>query len=238
MAARGFGSISGGRLVDALAPGAYAWGITVAGPASQRFAPLGARICALVAVVSLVSGAILMTSSPAIARIAGIWGFLCASIGAWTFLGPSLLPSHLDPVQGVLGSLGWLLFAIAWAAPVTPPVDVPHPSTSLVDVGPRQAMTRTTPWVLAVVAAAAAVPMVLAWWVASTERALFAHAAALAAALALVACASDLFDPRGTAAEARALALRRPRERLREAASAVVVLLALVLIGATYALLR
>ena len=36
-----------GKLFDVLAPGLYAWGVTVGWPVSQRFAPLGSRLGAL-----------------------------------------------------------------------------------------------------------------------------------------------------------------------------------------------
>ena len=101
--------------MDLLAPGLYAWGVTIAWPAAQRFAPLGARISALVAVVALVAGSLLTTSSPLAARVSSVWIFLGAAVVSWAFLGTSLSPAQLDPVQGVLGSVGWLFFALGFA---------------------------------------------------------------------------------------------------------------------------
>src|SRR5205814_8262084 len=53
-----------GKLFDVLAPGLYTWGVTVGWPVSQRFAPLGSRLGALVALVSPVAGAPLVLTSP------------------------------------------------------------------------------------------------------------------------------------------------------------------------------
>jgi hypothetical protein len=89
---------------------------------------------------------------------------------------------------------------------------------------------------MAMVATTAAVPMALAWWVEGTERALFAHAVALAAALALVARAADLASPmRETGPRAAAL---RPQRRLLAAAIPLTALAGLALAGALFSLLR
>src|SRR5262245_3062930 len=167
-----------GKLFDVLAPGLYAWAVTVGWPVSQRFAPLGARIFALVALVTLVAGSTLLFSSPRLARILGVWTFLAACIGTWAWYAPALGPLHFDPVQGILGSVGWALFAIAWAgdaatAPSTSPVAPPPGPNARPDGDPaarrRRNVPRAAAAVLALVAVAAAVPMVLSWWVASLE---------------------------------------------------------------------
>ena len=79
--------------------------------------------------------------------------------------------------------------------------------------------------------------MALAWWVESVERALLAHAVSLAAAIALVAFAADLFDPRARQIE-RAAVLVRPEKRVAAAAPALIALVAVALAGAAYGLLR
>jgi hypothetical protein len=231
-------SMNAGRLFDLLVPGLYAWGVTVAWPVSNRFASLGSRIFALVAVVALVAGAVLRASSPALARIIGIWFFLASCVAAWALVGSSILPTQLDPVQGLLGSVGWALFAMGWAGQKKiPPGPVEPTPVATQPAVPRKKLPRRSVFMLSAVAVAAAVPMALAWWVTSVERALLAHAVSLAAAIALVAFAADIFDPR-TRQAGRALALVRPERRLATAAPALVALVAVILAGAAYSLLR
>ena len=216
-----------------LAPGLYAWGLTVGWPVSRRFAPLGARIFALVALVALVSGAALVFSSPKLSRILGIWVFLASCIGAWASYAQAFRPLQLDPVHGALGSLGWALFAISWAGERTTTVTTADQAER-----PPRAVPRAATIVLTIVAVAASVPMVLAWSVESLERALLAHAVSLAAAIALVAFAADLFEPRSRAEEAGFDAFRKPERRIAAALPAFIALTALVVLGAAYTLLR
>jgi hypothetical protein len=231
-------SANAGRLFDLLVPGLYAWGVTVAWPASHRYAPLGSRIFALVAVVALVAGAVLRASSPALARIIGIWVFVGSCVTAWALVGSPVQPAQLDPVQGLLGAVGWALFAIGWAGQkkIAPgPVEL-APVASQPAV-PRKKLSRASIFALSAVALFAAVPMALAWWVESVERALLAHAVSLAAAIALVAFAADIFDLRRQQVE-RAMGRVRPERRLIGAAPTLLALLALLLAGAAYGLLR
>jgi hypothetical protein len=233
-----------GKLFDVLAPGLYAWGVTVGWPVSQRFAPLGARIFALVALVTLVAGSALVFTTPKLARALGVWVFLASCIATWAWFAPAFGPLHFDPVQGVLGSIGWALFAIGWAG------DTSNPSASAPTSAPavatrerdadrrRRSVPRAAALVLTLVGVAAAIPMVLAWWVASLERALLAHGVALAAAIAMVAYAVDLFEPRSRSEEAGFDASRKPERRIAAALPAVVALTALVVLGAAYTLLR
>ena len=223
-----------------LAPGLYAWGLTVGWPVSRRFAPLGARIFALVALVALVSGAALVFSSPKLSRIFGIWVFLASCIGAWASYAQAFSPLQLDPVHGALGSLGWALFAISWAGEraTTTTTTTVNATTNATAERRRNAVPRPATIVLTIVAVSASVPMVLAWSVESLERALLAHAVSLAAAIALVAFAADLFEPRSRAEEAGFDAFRKPERRIAAALPAFIALTALVVLGAAYTLLR
>ena len=151
---------------------------------------------------------------------------------------------QLDPVQGVLGALGWALFAISWAG--DSPAVTTLPTTPAAPAAPRspdqsphrRALPKGAAVVLALVSVAAAVPMVLAWSVRTVERALLAHAVALAAAIALVAFAVDLFEPRSRAEQAGFDASKKPERRIAAALPAFVALTALAVLGAAYTLLR
>ncbi len=223
---------------DRLAPGLYAWSVTVGWPASQRFAPLGSRILALIGVVALVAGAALTLSSPKLGRLVGIWIFLASCVGAWALIENAIAPSRLDPVQGLLGSVGWGLYAISWAGKRNMPSTAPVGEPAAGAPRPRQKITRKDTVVVALVATAASVPMIVAWWVETVERSLLAHASALAAAIALLTISVDIVDPRARSAEQRDVWLSRPGKRLATAAPALIVAVALVLFGAAYSLLR
>jgi hypothetical protein len=218
---------------DLMAPGLYAWGVTVAWPASQRLAPFPARILAGAALAALVAGAVLTRFWPLGARVTGIWLFLGASIGTWAFLSRSIDATHLDPVHGLLGAVGWAAFALVWGGERAQR----DGDAGAARVLPWPDARRRSALIMAVVGTAAAVPLALAWWVEGTERALFAHAVALAAAVALVARAADLAAPLPGEAGPGAAALR-PQKRLLAAAIPLTALAGLALAGALLSLLR
>jgi len=216
---------------DLLAPGLYAWGLTVAWPATTRLVPLPTRVFALVALVALVAGAGLAFVAPRLGRIVAIWLFLGASIASWAKAEPSLFLARLDPLQGLLGSFGWALFALSWARQdkgiplATSEANAPS--------APRQTMPRPLTAMVVLVCAVAALPMVVAWWVKGFERALLAQTIALATAVALLTLGAELADA-GAAPPARSV----PTTRLSGAAPALLALGILVALGAAWGLMR
>jgi hypothetical protein len=218
---------------DLLVPGLYAWGVTVAWPASQRSAPLEVRLLALAALVALVVGAGIAFVWPLWGRILGLWVFLLACVASWSKVSPALFLARLDPLQGTLGSLGWGLFAWSWARQHQRASETAPEVSSAV---PRQRLPSHLSLILLAISVAAAIPMVLAWWVRGLERALVAHVVALAAAIALVTAAADLVD----AGVRRTIPSQRadPMVRLRAAAPAVGALMFAVVLGAAWGLLR
>jgi hypothetical protein len=228
-----FSSLSGAGIFDLLAPGLYAWGMTVAWPAAQRRAPYPARVLAGAALASLLVCAVLTRVWPRGARIAGVWLFLGASLATWIMLARSIAPTHLDPVHGVLGAVGWAAFAIVWGGERAPPDTSEAPARA----PPWTDARRRTTLVMSLVAVAASLPMAFAWWVQNTERALLAHAVSLAAAIALVAQAAELASPAPREAGPPPLP-DRPRRRLAGAALPLAALVGLALAGALFGLLR
>src|SRR5262249_23792203 len=148
-----------------------------------------------------------------LSRILGIWVFLASCIGVWASYAHAFSPLQLDPVHGALGSLGWALFSIRCAGDRATAVTT---SAAPADraAGRRRPPPRAATILLTIGAVAGSVPMVLAWSVESLERALLAHAVSLAAAIALVAFAADLFDPRSRAEQAGFDAFRKPERRI------------------------
>jgi hypothetical protein len=102
---------------------------------------------------------------------------------------------------------------------------------------PWPAERRRTAVIMSVIATAAAIPIALAWWVQTTERAMLAHAVSLAAGIALIARAADIAAPLRYGPTPLA-ATERPRRRLAAAAGPLAVLLGLALMGALFGVLR
>jgi len=166
----------------------------------------------------------------------GTWIFLPSCVGAWALFAPSIAPSHFDPVQGVLGSLGWALFAIAWGGQRAPPQ--PRPLADLPPATRPAAQTRRK-LAFGLLVTCALAPLALSWWVVSVERALLAHAVSLAAAIVLIVLAVDLLAPVSPIENQSAPEPReRPLQRWQSAAPALVMLVMLALAGAAYGLLR
>jgi hypothetical protein len=219
---------------DLLAPGVYAWGVTVAWPASQRLSPPAARVFALIALVALVTGAGLAFAAPKAARALGIWAFLAACFVSWSKIPPPLFFARLDPLQGLLGAVGWMVFGWSWARQgrKAPPTQA-ETNPSLV---PRQPMPLRLRIMLLLICSAAAVPMCLAWWVKGFERALVAQAVSLAAAVALVTSAADLVD--AGARTGPPLESPPPMQRLARAAPLLTTLGVALAVGAAWEFLR
>jgi hypothetical protein len=226
-------TFAGNSVFDLLAPGLYAWAITVAWPAAQRLAPFESRLLAGGALTSLIAGALLTRFWPFAARMVGFWLFVACSLAVWALLARTVGPTQLDPVLGVLGSVGWATFAVVWGG------ERPQPDTLPAPARPTRwpAARRRTTLIMLVVATAAAIPIALAWWVQTTERALLAHAVSLAAGIALVARAADLAAPGQREAGPRPPD-GRPKRRLVAAAWPLAAVAALALAGALFALLR
>jgi hypothetical protein len=219
---------------DLLAPGLYAWSLTVAWPATMRVVPLQTRVFALIALVALVAGAGLAFVAPRLGRVVGIWLFLGACIASWAKVEPSLFLARLDPLQGLLGSFGWALFALSWARQ-DKSISLAASEANLT-AAPRQTIPRQVTAMVVLVSAAAALPMVVAWWIKGFERALVAQTVGLATAVALLTLGAELAD-RGTVSgglQARSL----PTTRLSGAAPALLALGILAALGAAWGFMR
>ncbi|MEP7053164.1 MAG: hypothetical protein ABJB12_22555 [Pseudomonadota bacterium] len=166
-------------------PGLYAWLTTVALPSAQQRASGATRVTALLALVSLLAAPLFVSQRPVLARCLGIFSFLGCSLLTWVLLGAGLLQNPNDPLLSALGAVAFTLYALGWgslrrrgAVPEDGPNVIPGPPLQ-----PRGKPQRGTPIVFGVIVACAFVPIFLAFRVAEPERALFAHAAAILAAI-------------------------------------------------------
>ncbi|HEX5101569.1 MAG TPA: hypothetical protein VFV94_18790, partial [Polyangiaceae bacterium] len=97
-----------------LAPGLYAWLLTVAHPAAQHGAPLVARITAFGALVALAAAPFFVRDRIGLARALGIYAFVGLSALSWALLEDQLSVERLDRLRACVGALGWLLYAFGW----------------------------------------------------------------------------------------------------------------------------
>jgi hypothetical protein len=144
-------------------------------------------------------------------------------------LGPFVAVDRLEPLRAALGGVGWVLFAFGWGSPrevENVPEDDPRalPGEPLT---PRGRLPRGAGAVLGIAVAAAALPLALAWRVARTPHALLAHAAAVAAAIALVSSGADIAVRRGQWAP-----IEPAGRRLGQAAVPIAVLVIALFAGA------
>ena len=231
------------RTLDLLLPGLFAWGVTVAWPVLGRPSASLAKGMALVALAALVSGSVLASRWPALARALGVWSFLALCTGVWASAKSPAGAFLLDPVQGIAGSLGWALFAVGWAGD-----GGAQRMGSDTNAKPRSRLWRGAAWVVAFATAAAALLLALAWWVPGRARALFAHAAAVAGAVALVGAAAEIAvrkQPQTQRSESSGGGERDTasqdgswRARLDGAKTTLIALATLALLGAAYAATR
>jgi hypothetical protein len=166
-------------------PGLYAWLTTVALPSVQHQAPASARVSAFFALLALVAAPLFVDERPLLGRALGIFSFIGLSLLTWVLLGAGLVQNPGDPLLSALGAVAFTLYALGWgslrrrdAVPEDGPNVIPGQPLQ-----PRIRPLRGTPVVFGVILAAALVPVFLAFRVVETERALFAHAVAILAAI-------------------------------------------------------
>lgn len=216
------------KWVNVLVAGLYAWIATVLLPAYSRPAPLLPRACALAALVALLLGVALLVRAPHWGRPVTLVGFVGLSAATWITLGDALDTGQMEPVRAALGGIGWMLFAFGWGA-VRSPGSVPERDPHVIVAAPLE--PRSPPAWFHTLAFTLACGLALLVWVlpfrvADEERALLSHAAALAAAVALVAVGArvsvQLGQPRSEL---------RPTARLNAASTALAGLLVLGMLG-------
>src|SRR5215472_10680611 len=207
-----------GATAQAVVPGVYAWGVTVAPSAWTSGAHSPARLAKIAAIVALLA---LGVGVPAErrwgerARIACLWAFVLACAVTWTAAPRSLSAFRVDAPRGLAGMLAWALFAFASYAPARPghghPRNAPKPS---LNTRPLDADVVY----LAIGALLAALLEVVGWATEGAERALLVRFVALAAGLAIIGTAAEIALARhGVSTQPR-------RSRLRRAAAPLVLL--------------
>jgi hypothetical protein len=216
-----------------LAPGLYAWLLTVIVPAAQPGVPFVARLCAVVAVGALVVGVFLESERPKLGRWLGIHAFVGSSLLTWFLAGPAIAVGNVDPVRSALGVLGWVIYAFGWGRSRGPriPEDAPN-VLSGAPLAPRARLSRAGGPVVAFAVVAALVLEGLAFRVDRPEHALFAHAAATACALLVLGVGAHIALGLGARRELPSAATRL--NAMAPPLAALAVLLGLGLVWAAF----
>jgi hypothetical protein len=197
-----------------------AWSLTVAPGAFARGIPGLARLLALAALGVALAGPLLTPRK--FARHVGISAFLALTVACWLIASPAIQPARTDVVRGVLGSLAWGLFALAWNEPWTRPLE--QPLSSPHELEARSQLSPGASFIAALGFFTMLTCLFLAWRVQDSGRALLAQAAALAASVGVIAAASVVATSRGA----------RPAEsagRLGPTATRTLLLLVAVALG-------
>jgi len=216
------------KWLNVLIAGLYAWIATVLLPAFSQPTPLLARACAISALLALLVGVGLLLRMPAWGRPVTLVGFVGLSAVTWVALGDALNIERMEPVRAALGGIGWMLFAFGWGA-VRRPGDVPEQDPHVVAAAPLEPRA-TLGWGNTLAFALAFVLALGVWFlafrVASEERALLAHAFALASAVALISAGVRVGILLG-----KTHPLSRPGARLNAASTPLAGLLVLGMLG-------
>jgi hypothetical protein len=184
--------------------------------------------------VPLVAGPWLAIERPKLGRGIGIYGFVGLCLLGWVQLGDAVFVEVLEPVRASLGAVGWALFAFGWGAvrkPGSVPEDDPRAETGE-PLRPRESLSGGSFWVFLAALVGAIVPLFLAWLVTRPRHALFAHGAALAAAVGLVTAGAAIAVQCGARRD-----YHPPARRIGAAAGSLSALAALAVMGLVWALL-
>jgi hypothetical protein len=217
-----------------LAPGLYAWLLTVLVPAAQQGVPFTARAFALVSVVALVVGVFFENERPKLGRWLGIYAFVGCSLASWCLAGPAIAVGNVDPIRSALGVLGWVIYAFGWGRSrgSRVPEDSPNVLTGA-PLAPRARLSKAGAPVVALAVVAALAFEGLAFRVERSEPALFAHAAATASALLVLGVGARIALGLGGRRELPSAATRL--NAMAPPLAALAVLLGLGLVWAAFA---
>ena len=173
-------------------PGLYAWLTTVLLPSVQPTAPTSARVTAFLSLLALVSAPLFVNERPLLGRAMGIFSFIGFSLLTWLLLGAALVQNAGDPLLPALGAVGFTLYALGWGS-LRRRGAVPEDAPNVIPGAPLQPRARphaSSPVVFGVILVSASVPVFLAFRVADAQRALFAHAVAILAAILTITVGS------------------------------------------------
>jgi len=176
-----------GASAQASIPGLYAWGVTVASCAWARGVPWQTRVLAFTGPLVLLASVWVDKERPNVARQLSVWGLVASSLLVWALVPSAAGPSHFDTTRGVLGMLGWAVFAFASAAPAFQRTE--SEESRVVERGrlePRQRGSRKDLPLLSVGIVLTVLLQCIGWGVEPRERALFVRLYTIVAGMAVL----------------------------------------------------
>lgn len=218
-----------------LLAGAYLWAVTLApvlGVAAGHVLrgglparPLVGGGFALLTLGALVASR-LGPPRPEVARALGIWGVLGGALLSLVLVPEVVDVAHLDALRGALSALGFVLYAMSWGIEerTRRPEDDPRADLDA-RFEPREPPTRASLVVAGIGIATAGLLVFSAFQVHDVPRGSLAHAVAGLASVAVVSASAEIATTRPKDAPVSAAS------RLRRAATAIVLLTALVVAG-------
>lgn len=212
-------AIDGGATPPRALAAGLAWALAVAPAVFSRGGGAGAKTLGVTALIAGVGGPFLVPLGRRLSRHVGISAFLALAVVAWLLARAAIDPQRLEPLRAGLGALAFGVWSLAWG-------DVfraPGRASGGDDGPPLPARSRLPPLAVPIAAGsilAALAVLGLAWRIAEPSRALAAHAAAVASAVAIVSAGATLAISRGARRDATS---RLPSDARRSVALLVVV---------------
>ena len=180
-------------VVQASVPAVYAWAITVAPTAFGKGGTSLGQFFALLAITSVISSVAIAHTYAGAARFCLpllVWGMTLFSSASFLAATPRALASF-DTTRGVAGVLGWLLFALASAAPALR--RPPEASLTVKALDQQKSVEKPVFGFLIVIALACCVALQSYGWTQEVaERAVLLRVASVALSLLLLALCTKL----------------------------------------------
>lgn len=183
-----------GASAQAAIPGLYAWAITVAPAAWGRGGPRIAKVASIFAVIALTTAPILEARGRAMwGRIWSVWGFVLPCAVVWALSPSALSSARFDSVRGVLGTVGWALFAFASAGPtLRANKETERRAVASSSLKPRAAIPRGDGVYIAVGATMAIGLQTIGWGVTVPERAVLVRLVTIVCGIAVIGATTSI----------------------------------------------
>jgi hypothetical protein len=202
-----------GPTTQATVAGTYAWATTVLPFAWSHGSSGLSQIGAALALLALLAGPLVDRFPAGRARPIAFWGFILACAFAWLAAPGALAPLRVDVFRGVTGTIGWMLFAFAWAAPAIGASEGEPAAVDDEPLVPRRRPVGRQGYALLGAGVLAAAVQVVGWEVPNVERFLLVRVVDLVGGLAVIDSAARVVLARhpGRGRNAVAVPLRAAR---------------------------
>lgn len=188
-----------GRAPQTMVAAVLAWATTLGPSLLSRSTPGLAKSTAVLALLAGLGGPAVtytkLRQADPIARHVGITLFFLLAALTWVLDEASVHPARLDPLRAAIGGVAWGVYALSWRDSWVAEAQQADPAAA-----PLEARAKLPALAAPLTAAAlfgSLTLFLLAWNVRDVERALAAHAAALACGIGVVSSAAAVAVGRG-----------------------------------------